>query len=44
MAFESLTDKLQNVFKKLKRQRTTDRGRCKGCPEGSQDGSPGSRC
>ena len=29
MAFESLTEKLQNVFKKLERKRTSYRRRCK---------------
>ena len=37
MAFESLTDKLQNVFKNLGRG-------CQVCTEGSQDGTVGGRC
>ena len=38
MAFESLTDKLQNVFKNLRKKRPSDRSRCKSGSEGSKNG------
>lgn len=43
MAFESLTDKLQNVLK-LKKQGPPDGRGCQVCTEGSQDGTVGGRC
>ena len=50
MAFESLTEKLQNVFKNLRSKgKLTEADvktalRCKGFPEGSKDGSSGGGC
>ena len=45
MAFESLSDKLQNVFKNLTRQGpTVSESRCKSRAQRSQDGPSGSGC
>ena len=44
MAFESLTDKLQNVFKKLKSKGRLTEEDVKSCTEGSQDGTVRGRC
>ena len=42
MAFESLTDKLQNVFKNLRGKRPSDGRGCENSLEGGQDGVVGS--
>ena len=44
MAFESLTDKLQNVFKKLRGKGRLTEEDVKSCSERSKDGSSGSGC
>ena len=44
MAFESLTDKLQNVFKNLSKKRPSDGSRCKIRFERGQNGASRSRC
>ena len=52
MAFESLTDKLQNVFKNLRSKgrlteadvKASDGRGCQVRTEGSQDGATGGRC
>ena len=43
MAFESLADKLQNVFKNLRGKGRLSEADVKAALKGSQDGSPGSR-
>lgn len=44
MAFESLTDKLQNVFKNLRKKGPSDGSRCKSCLKRSKNGFIRSRC
>ena len=44
MAFESLSEKLQNVFKNLRGKGRLTEADVKTALEGSKDGSSGSRC